>query len=75
MLIRMALRNLGRNTRRTFITLVSITFGLMLALIFTGIGDSQYSKLIDGAAQLGWGHITVLAEGYVDFPSLTRSIR
>lgn len=74
MLIRMALRNLGRNMRRTLITLVSISFGLMLALIFTGIGDSQYTKLIDGAAQLGWGHIAVLAEGYVDFPSLTRSI-
>lgn len=74
MLIRMALRNLGRNTRRTLITLVSISFGLMLALIFTGIGDSQYTKLINGAAQLGWGHIAVLAEGYVDFPSLTRSI-
>lgn len=74
MLIKMALRNLGRNNRRTIITLVSISFGLMLALIFTGIGDSQYTKLIDGAARLGWGHITVLPEEYVDFPSLSKSI-
>ncbi len=74
MLIKMALRNLGRNTRRTAITLASISFGLMMALIFTGIGDSQYGKLINGAAQLGWGHIAVLPEGYIDFPSLSRSI-
>jgi ABC-type lipoprotein release transport system permease subunit len=74
MLMKMALRNLGRNRRRTVITLVSIAFGLMLALIFTGIGDSQYAKLIDGAAGLGWGHIAVMPPEYIDFPSLNKSL-
>lgn len=74
MQVRMALRNLGRNTRRTVITLVSISFGLMLALIFTGIGDSQYTKLIEGATKLGWGHLSVLPREYIDFPSLNKTI-
>jgi ABC-type lipoprotein release transport system permease subunit len=74
MQVRIALRNLGRNTRRTVITLVSISFGLMLALIFIGIGDSQYAKLIDGATKLGWGHFSVLPREYLDFPSLSKTI-
>ncbi len=74
MLVKMALRNLGRNRRRTVITLISISFGLMLALIFTGIGDSMYAKLIDGAAGLGWGHVSVMPPEYIDFPSLNKSL-
>ena len=75
MLMKMALRNLRRNTRRTLITLASIAFGLMLALTFTGIGDSGYTKLINSAARLGWGHVTVLHPDYMVSPSLSKTIQ
>ena len=42
-LARMAWRNLWRNRRRTIITLSSIAFGLLLAVIATGLGDKSWT--------------------------------
>ncbi len=72
MLILMAFRNLWRNTRRTAITLFSIGFGLMLSLIFTGIGDSGYGRLIEGASRMGMGHVALIPRGYLDTPSIDK---
>lgn len=74
MIWRMALRNLVKNKRRTLITLASIAFGLFLSLIFTGIGDSGYRKMIDGAAKLGSGHVSVIPTGYLETPTLDKTI-
>jgi putative ABC transport system permease protein len=71
----MALRNLWKNKRRTLITLASIAFGLLLSLTFTGIGDSGYTKMIDGAAKLGAGHVSVIPTDYLDTPSLDKTIK
>ncbi|MCD4655059.1 FtsX-like permease family protein [bacterium] len=75
MLTKMALRNLRRNSRRTIITLASIAFGIMLALTFTGIGDSSYTRLINSAARLGMGHVTILHRDYLLSPSLSKTIQ
>jgi ABC-type lipoprotein release transport system permease subunit len=70
----MAWRNLWRNRRRTLITLFGIAFGVMLAVISTGIGDSSYSKMIDYAARMGAGHVTVQHPEYVELPSLKKTV-
>jgi len=75
MLMKMALRNLRRNSRRTAITLASIAFGLMLALTFTGIGDSGYTKLINSAAKLGMGHVAIMHPDYLLSPSLSNTVQ
>jgi hypothetical protein len=54
----MAWRNLWRHRRRTLLTLSSIAFGTMLAVLFTGLGDSNWSEMIGLAARLGGGHVT-----------------
>ena len=74
MLAKLAWRNLWRNKRRTMITLGSIAFGLMMASIFIAIGDDSYSKMIDSAAKLGAGHVTVEPLDYRDTPSLDKTI-
>lgn len=71
----LAWRNLWRNRRRTLITLFGISFGVMLAVVFTGMGDSTYGKMIDHAAKLGGGHVVVQHEGFQDLPSLKKSVR
>jgi ABC-type lipoprotein release transport system permease subunit len=71
----LAWRNIWRNRRRTLITLFSIAFGTLLAVVATGIGDSSYSTMIDHAARLGGGHVIIQHGEYADLPSLKRTVR
>ena len=71
---KLAWRNIWRNRRRTLITLFSIAFGTLLAVVMTGIGDSSYSDMIDHAARLGGGHVIVQHETYIDMPSLKKTV-
>lgn len=73
-LLTMARRNLWRNRRRTLITLSSIALGSMLAVIMTGIGDSGWRRMIDLAARLGAGHVTVQHAEFADSPTLGNSV-
>ncbi|WP_181197366.1 ABC transporter permease [Enhygromyxa salina] len=70
----MAWRNIWRNRRRTLITLFSIAFGFMLAVVMTGIGDYSYSEMIDHSARLGGGHVIVQHSTYLDAPSLKKTV-
>jgi ABC-type lipoprotein release transport system permease subunit len=70
----MAWRNLWRNRRRTIVTALSIAFGIMLAVLFTGLGDLNYTNMINLAARLGTGHVTIQHPGYQDAPSLKRTV-
>jgi len=72
---RLAWRNIWRNRRRTLITLMSIAFGTLFAVLMTGIGDSSYSEMIDQAARLGGGHVIVQHEDYLDRPGLKKTVR
>lgn len=71
----MAWRNIWRNKRRTGVTLFGIAFGTMLAVLFTGIGDSSWTDMINLAARMGGGHITVQHKDYLDSPSLGKTVR
>ena len=71
----MAWRNLWRRPRRTLLTLSSIAFGSMLAVLFTGIGDSQWRGMIDLAARMGGGHVSIQHAEYLDAPTLDHSVR
>jgi len=73
-LMAMAWRNLWRHRRRTLLTLSSIAFGTMLAWLFTGLGDANWRKMIDLAARLGGGHVTLQHAEYLDSPTLSRTV-
>jgi ABC-type lipoprotein release transport system permease subunit len=70
----MAWRNLWRNRRRTGLTLSSIAFGTTLAWLFTGLGDANWRQMIDLAARMGGGHVTLQHEEYLDSPTLSRTL-
>ena len=70
----MAWRNLWRNRRRTLVTVSSIAFGTLLAVMFTGIGDASWTKMIDLAARMGGGHVSLQHPDYLDTPSLRKTV-
>ena len=74
-LSRMAWRNLWRRKRRTFITVFSIGFGVMLSVTFTGTGDYGYTNMINAGATMGLGHVTVEPRGYNQTPSLDKRLQ
>lgn len=71
----MAWRNIWRNRRRTIITLVSIAFGVLIAVLMTGLNDRSWTDVINLAARMGGGHVTIQHPEYHDAPSLTRTIK
>jgi ABC-type lipoprotein release transport system permease subunit len=73
-LFKLAWRNLWRNRRRTGITLSSIGLGTMLAVLFTGIGDSNWQSMIDLAARLGGGHVSLEHREYRDVPTFAKRL-
>lgn len=70
----MAWRNLWRRKRRTYITALSIGFGVLLSVTFTGMADDSYTKMIDTSAIMGLGHVTVEPLGYNVSPSLEKRL-
>ena len=70
----MAWRNLGRNRRRTLLTLVSIAFGVFLAIFSMAAQDRNWQDMIDLGARMGGGHVTVQHPEYLDTPSLSRTV-
>ncbi len=70
----MAWRNLWRNRRRTAVTLSGIAFGTMLAILFTGLGDASWTEMINMAARMGGGHVTVQHAAYLEAPSLSKTV-
>lgn len=71
---KMAWRNLWRRKRRTYITALTIGFGVLLSVTFTGMGDYSYTKMIDTGAIMGFGHVTVEPAGYNETPSLDKKL-
>jgi ABC-type lipoprotein release transport system permease subunit len=69
-----AWRNLWRNRRRTLLTLASIAFGVFLAVLMTAMQDRNWADMIDLAARMGAGHVTVQHPEYLDTPTLSRTV-
>ncbi|MFQ5700092.1 MAG: ABC transporter permease [Myxococcota bacterium] len=73
-LARMAWRNLWRSRRRSALTLSSIAFGTLLAVLFTGMGDANFTAMIDMAARLGGGHVALQNSRTLDTPTLAHPV-
>ena len=74
-LIVMAWRNLWRRRRRTLLTLSSIVFGTFLAILFTAFQDRNFADMIDLAARLSGGHVTLQHFEYQETPTLSRTVQ
>jgi ABC-type lipoprotein release transport system permease subunit len=62
----LAWRNIWRNKRRSYITIMSITFAVLLACVMRSMQLGSYERMIENAARFYTGYIQVHQNGYWD---------
>ena len=66
MYLSLAWRNIWRNKRRSYITITSITFAVLLACVMRSMQLGSYERMIENAARFYTGYIQVHQNGYWD---------
>ncbi|MDA2938005.1 ABC transporter permease [Acidobacteria bacterium AH-259-A15] len=74
MILRIAWRNLWRRTRRTLLTVSTVSLGLALLLISLGLGDGSHQQMIDSAVRMGVGHLVIQQTGYQEGAEIDRTL-
>ena len=69
-LVWLALRNLGRELRRSSFTAAAMAVGLALLIVSRTLSDGAHEDWIDAGVRLGTGHVVFNAPGYRDSESL-----
>jgi len=64
--IKMAWRNIWRNSRRSVLTILAIVFATMLLVFMLSFQFGSYDTMINTAVKVHTGHVQVQAEGYRD---------
>jgi ABC-type lipoprotein release transport system permease subunit len=64
LLLRLALRNVRRQVRRSFLTASAMVVSLILLVFSRSIADGGHDKWIDGGVRLGSGHVAFQAPAY-----------
>jgi putative ABC transport system permease protein len=72
--IKMAVRNLLRQKRRTLFTGLSMLVGFVLCCFFIGWADGTYNYIIDSFTKNRLGHIQIHKKGYLHRRSLYKTI-
>ena len=65
MILTIAWRNLWRHTRRTILTMATISLGLALFLVSVGLNDGGHMQMIESVVRLGSGHVLIQRQGYL----------
>ena len=74
MILKIALRNIFRQKRRTILTALAMIAGFTLSSLFIGLSDGAYGNIITMFTRNRTGHIQVHRAGYLDKPSLYETI-
>lgn len=63
-LFRMAFRDLGRNRRRTFFSILALAMGLALLILMASFIKGEMDNAMDTTIQLQSGHLQIRAQNY-----------
>lgn len=73
MLRKLAWRNIWRNKRRSIITILAVTFAVMLSIAMRGLQLGTYEVNIETAVNMFPGYLQIQKIGYQKNPSLQKS--
>jgi putative ABC transport system permease protein len=73
--LKMAFRNIFRQRRRSLLTGLMMMGGFVLFSVAVGIADGGYGSMIDMFTRDHTGHIQIHKPGYLDRPSLYKTIQ
>jgi len=65
-LIRLAARSLGRNTRRSLLTAAAMVLGLALLIFSRALAEGGHEQWIGSAVRMGTGHVAIQAPDYLE---------
>lgn len=74
MLLKMAWRNIWRNKRRTFITMASVFFAVILAVLMRSANTGIYEHMVHNVVSFSSGYIQVHSKGYWNERSMENSM-
>lgn len=72
-IIKMAWRNIWRNKKRTFITMLSIFLAVFLALFTRSMQKGSYANMISNAVKFSTGYIQIHKKGYWENKSINET--
>jgi ABC-type lipoprotein release transport system permease subunit len=58
-LVRLAMRNVVRQRRRSVLIALAMMFGVALLIVFLAVGDGTHAQWIDAGVRLSGGHVSV----------------
>ncbi|MBI5371348.1 MAG: ABC transporter permease [Sphingobacteriales bacterium] len=64
MILRLTWRNLWRNRRRSFITMTSVTFAVLLAVLMQSFQKGVFDYLVNNVVGFYYGYLQVHRQGY-----------
>lgn len=70
----LAWRNVWRNRRRTAVTVTATTFALWVMVLYSGLIEGYVAGMASDVLDFEVGDVQVVAPGYLDDPSLARTI-
>lgn len=73
MLLKMAWRNIWRNKRRTFITMASVFFAVILAVLMRSANTGIYEHMVHNVVSFSSGYIQIHKKGYWNEQSIDNS--
>lgn len=72
--LRLAIRNIGRQKRRSFLTGMSMAFGFFMASLSFGLIEGTFGHLVDSFTLARTGHVQIHSGDYLERPSLYKQI-
>lgn len=74
LLIKLAWRNLWRNRKRSLITISSVLFAVLLAVLFDSMERGAYERMIDTMVRYSTGYIQIQDILYEEEPSIDNTL-